>query len=141
MRSRGFLDGVGFLTTLGVGVGLFVRLRMSNWILFLHHTLKLGINVEMIQFLLKLLLKQISCCAPRFPLILTAKFHSLYVEKPEWEILDRPESDILDRPESDVLDRPESDILDRPEPDILDRPESEILNRPESEILTTLQPC
>jgi len=149
VRSRGFLDGVGFLTTLGVGVGLFVRLRMSNWILFLHHTLKLGINVEMIQFLLKLLLKQISCCAPRFPLILTAKFHSLYVEKPEWEILDRPESDILDRPESDVLDRPESDILDRPEsdildrpePDILDRPESEILNRPESEILTTLQPC
>jgi len=40
---------------------------------FLHHTPKLGIPVEMVQFLLKLLLKQISCCAPRFPLALTAK--------------------------------------------------------------------
>jgi len=36
VRSRGFLGGVrvGFLTTLGVGVGFFVRLRMSNWIIF-----------------------------------------------------------------------------------------------------------
>jgi len=32
---------------------------MSNWIIFLHHTLKLGIPVEMVEFLLKLLLKQI----------------------------------------------------------------------------------
>jgi len=39
---------------------------------FLHHTPKLGIPVEMVQFLLKLLLKQIPCCAPRFPFILTA---------------------------------------------------------------------
>jgi len=38
---------------------------------FLHHTPKLGIPVEMVQFLLKLILKQIYCCAPRFPLILT----------------------------------------------------------------------
>jgi len=30
---------------------------MSNWIIFLHHTPKLGIPVEMVQFLLKLLLK------------------------------------------------------------------------------------
>jgi len=36
-----------------------------------------------VQFLLKLLLKQISCCAPRFPLILRAKFHSLYVKESE----------------------------------------------------------
>ena len=128
------MDGAGFLKTLGVGVGLFVRLRMFNWILFLHHTLKLGITVEMVQFRLKLLLKQISCCAPRFPLILTTKFHSLYVEESEWEILDRPESEILDRPESEILDRPELEILERSE--------SEILEMSESDILTpTLQPC
>jgi len=64
---------------------------MSNWILFLNHTLELGIPVAMVQFLLKLLLKQISCCAPRFLLILTAKFHPLYVK--ESEMLER--SDIL----------------------------------------------
>jgi len=29
--------GVGFLTTLGVGVGFFVRLRKSNWITFTSH--------------------------------------------------------------------------------------------------------
>jgi len=50
---------------------------------FLHHTLKLVIPVEMVQFLFKLLLKQISCCVPRFPLILAAKFHSLYVKESE----------------------------------------------------------
>jgi len=38
---------------------------------FLHHTLKLGIPVELVQFILKLLLKLISYCAPQFPLILT----------------------------------------------------------------------
>jgi len=58
---------------------------------FLHHTLKLGIPVEMVQFLLKLLLKQISCCAPRFPLILTVKFHSFYVKESESKILERSE--------------------------------------------------
>jgi len=36
VRSWRFLDGVGFLTTLGAGVGIFVRLRlrMYNWIIF-----------------------------------------------------------------------------------------------------------
>jgi len=53
----------------------------------------LRIPDEMVQFLLKLLLKQISCCEPRFPLILTAKFRFLYVK--ESEILERSESDIL----------------------------------------------
>jgi len=48
---------------------------------FLHHTPKLGIPVEMEQSFSKLLLKQISCCAPRFPFILTVKFHSLYVKE------------------------------------------------------------
>jgi len=36
VKSPRFLGGVGvgFLTTIGVGVGFFVRLRMSNWIVF-----------------------------------------------------------------------------------------------------------
>jgi len=42
----------------GCGVGFFVRLRKSNWIIFLHHTPKLGIPVEMVQFLMKLLLNE-----------------------------------------------------------------------------------
>jgi len=82
---------VGFLTTLGVGVGFFCPTPDAQLDHFLHHTPKLGIPVELAQFLLKILLKQISCCAPRFPLILTADFHSLYVK--ESEILGR--SDIL----------------------------------------------
>ena len=62
VRSRWFLGGVGvgFLTTLGVGVGFFCPTPTSDVQLddFLHHTLKLGIPVEMVRFLLKLLLKQ-----------------------------------------------------------------------------------
>ena len=59
---------------------------------FLHHTPKLGIPVEMVKFLSKLLLKQISCCALRLPFILTVKFHSDVTES---EILENSESDIL----------------------------------------------
>ena len=85
--SRRFLGrvGVGFLTTRGVGAGFFCLTPTPDLQLdhFLHHTPKLGIPVEMVRFLLKLLLKQISCYAPRLPLILTAKFHSLYVEESE----------------------------------------------------------
>jgi len=61
LRSRKeFLGGVGFLTTLGVGVGFFcpTPTRVFNWINFSHHNPKLGILVEMVQFLLKFLLKQ-----------------------------------------------------------------------------------
>ena len=52
--------GVGFLTKLRVGVGflcpnLTLDVHLDN---FLHHTSKLGIPVEMVQFLLKLLLEQ-----------------------------------------------------------------------------------
>jgi len=43
----------------------------------------------MVQFLLKLLLKQNSCCVPRFPLIFTAKYHSLYVKESGSEVLQR----------------------------------------------------
>jgi len=55
-----FLGGVGLLTTLEVGVGFFVRLRLRkfNWIILLHHTSKLEIPVEMVQFRIKILLKQ-----------------------------------------------------------------------------------
>ena len=47
---------------------------------FLHRTPRLGIPVEMVQFLLKLLLKQIFSCVPRCPLIVTAKLHPLSVK-------------------------------------------------------------
>jgi len=88
------LGGVGFLTKLGIGVRFFCPTPTPDVQLdhFLHHTSKLGSPVEMVQFLLKLLLKQISCCIPWFPLILTAKFHSVYVK--ESEILERSESEI-----------------------------------------------
>jgi len=78
IKSQRYLGGVGvrFLTTLGVGVDFFVLTLDVQLDHFVHHTCKLGIPVEMVQFLLKLLLKQISCCAPQFPLILTAKLHS-----------------------------------------------------------------
>jgi len=52
------LAGVGFLTTLGVGVGYFSPTPDVQLDHFLHRIPKLGIPVEMIQFLLKLLLKQ-----------------------------------------------------------------------------------
>jgi len=54
------LGGVGFLTTLGVGVAFFSPTSIPDVQLdhFLNHTLKLGIPVEMVQFLLKLFLKQ-----------------------------------------------------------------------------------
>jgi len=62
VRSRMFLGGVevGFLTTLGVGVGFVCPTPTPGVQLdhILHHTPKLGIPDEMVQFLLKLLLKQ-----------------------------------------------------------------------------------
>jgi len=64
VRSRRFLGRVGFLTTLGVGVARFCPTFLSDSYSgspiesFLHHTPKLGIPVKMVQFLLKILLKQ-----------------------------------------------------------------------------------
>jgi len=46
------------------------------------------LQISLVQIRLKLLWKQISCCAPRFPLSLTAKFHSLYVKELESKILE-----------------------------------------------------
>ena len=55
-ESEFFLGGIGFLTTSGVGVEFFCRnptpeVRLYH---FSHHTPKLGIFVEMAQFLSKL---------------------------------------------------------------------------------------
>ena len=60
VRSRRFLGGVrvGFLTTLGAGVGFFCPTPDAQLDHLLHHTPNLGIPVEMVQFLLKLLLNQ-----------------------------------------------------------------------------------
>jgi len=58
MRSRRFLVGVGFLTTLGVGVGFFCPTPDVQLDHFLHHAPKLRIPVEVVQFLLKLLLNR-----------------------------------------------------------------------------------
>ena len=61
VRVMRFLGGVGFLTKLGGKVGFFCPTPTLDAQLdhFLHHTPKLGIPVEMIQFLLKLWFKQI----------------------------------------------------------------------------------
>jgi len=69
--------GAGFLTTLG----FFCPTPDAQLDHFLRHTSKLGIPVEMVQFLLRLVETGISCCAPRFPQILTAKFHSFYFKE------------------------------------------------------------
>jgi len=87
-RSRRFLGEVGFLTTLGVGVGVgfFCPTPEVQLDHFLHHAPKLGIPVEMVQFLLKLLLKQrILAVYHDFywllvaTKLLSAKLHSVYV--------------------------------------------------------------
>jgi len=59
IRSRRFSGGVGvvFLTTPGVGCFCPIPAPDSQLDHFLHHIPKLGIPVEMVQFLLKLLLK------------------------------------------------------------------------------------
>jgi len=62
------LGGVRFLATLGVGVGFFCPTPKGQLDNFLHHILKLGFPVEMVQFLIKLVETDNSCCVPRFPL-------------------------------------------------------------------------
>jgi len=72
---------------------------------FLHLTCNLGIPVEMVQLRLKFFFETgISCCAPRFPLILTVFIpFMLRSRSRNSEILERSEtvSEILER--SDVL--------------------------------------
>jgi len=90
VRSQRFLGRVGvrFLSTLGIGVGFFCLTLDALLDHFLHHTPNLGIPVEMVQFLLKLLLNQISCCVPQFLLILTAKFHPFQAKELEPKIME-----------------------------------------------------
>jgi len=62
---------------------------MFNWIISY-------ITLLSWDFLLKwYMLKQISCCAPRFSLLLTAKFHSLYFKESEILEMLKLESEIL----------------------------------------------
>jgi len=49
---------IGFLKTLGVGFFCHTPAADVQLDHFLHHTLKLGIPVELVQFLVKFLLKQ-----------------------------------------------------------------------------------
>jgi len=95
------LDGVGFLTILGVGVGFCCpiptpQVKLDNFYITFF---ELGIPIEMVQFLMKLLLKQrILAVYHDFHYVLvatkflTVKFHSGYVK--ESEIVERSESDI-----------------------------------------------
>jgi len=72
---------------------------MSNWIIFYITLLNWEFLFKWYNFFETLVETEISCRAPRLPLILTVKFHSLYVK--ESEILERSESEILER--SDIL--------------------------------------
>ena len=102
--NRSFLGGVGFLTTLGVGVGFFCPTLIAQLDPFSHQTPKLGILLKCYNFFLKLLLKQrILAVYHDFHWLLvatkmlTAKFHSLYVKSRSrkfWK-LSELESDIL----------------------------------------------
>ena len=117
-RCQRFLGGVGvrFLTALGVGVGVRVGLfcqtptpevQLDH---YPHHTSNLGIPVEMVQFLLKLVLKEIILAVFydfHWVLVttklLTAKLHSLYNKESGFGIwvrnFERSESVL----ESDIL--------------------------------------
>ena len=66
----------------------------------------------MVQFLLKLFLKQISFCGPRFPLIIAVNFHSFYVKESGSEILES-RSRVL---ESEILEKLELESDSPPTP-------------------------
>jgi len=93
VRSRRFLRGVGvgFLTTLGVGIFCPTPTSQVQLNHLLHHTPKLGIPVEMVISFEAFVETEISCCAPRFSLILTVKFHSVDVKEWDSKILERSE--------------------------------------------------
>ena len=78
---------------------IFCQILDVKLVHFLHHSPKLGIPVEMVQFISfeTCVETEISFCPARFPLILAAKFHSLYSE--ESENLERSESEILEMSE------------------------------------------
>jgi len=69
IRIRRLLGGVGvrFLTTLGVGVKFFVRLRKSNWIIFYITHLSWEFVIKCTLSFETFVETEISCWAPRFP--------------------------------------------------------------------------
>ena len=92
VRSRRFLGGVGvgFLVTLGVGLDLFVRLRlrMSNWIIFYITLLNWEFLLKWYNFFWNFCLKQRFLAVHHdfhWQLIatklLTAKLHTLYFKE------------------------------------------------------------
>ena len=83
VRSRSFLGGVGFLTTWESDFFVRLWLRMSNWVIFYITHLIWEFLFKWYNFFWNFVETEVSCCAPRFPLILTAKFHSLYVKESE----------------------------------------------------------
>jgi len=67
----------------------FVRLRKSNWIIFYITLLKWEFLLKSYNCFGTFVETEISCCAPRFPLISTVKFRFLDVKESESEILER----------------------------------------------------
>ena len=108
--------GVEFLTTLGVGVVFFCPTPIADVQLdhFLHHTPKLGIPVEMVQFLLKLLLKQtILAVHPDFHWFYKPNFIPFMLRSRSRKFWRRSESGVgnFGKSESEILERSESNIL------------------------------
>jgi len=83
--------GVGFLTTLGVRVDLFVKLQMSNWIIFKITLLNWEYLFKWYSFFWNFCWSRDFLLCTTISIDLTAKFHSLYVKESESE---RPESEI-----------------------------------------------
>jgi len=75
-QSRRFLSGVRFLTTLGVGVGFFCPTPYVQLDHFLHHTSKLGIPVEMVQFPFNAIRYFLVRATQHFPAVSKSSFES-----------------------------------------------------------------
>ena len=108
VRRRRFLGGVRFLTTLGVGVGLFVRPRlwMSNCIIFYIALLNWKFLLEWYNFFWNVCWNRDILLCTTIPTDFnsqidfnsqTAKFHSIDVEESESGVgkIAKSESDIL----------------------------------------------
>jgi len=83
-------------------VRLRLQMRMPSWIIFTSHS-KIGNSCWNGTIYVETFVEtEISCCASRFPVILTAKFHSLYVK--ESEIFERLEILETQSRESKILE-------------------------------------
>ena len=98
------MGGVGFLTTHGVGFFCPTPTPDVQLDHFLHHTRKLGLPVEMVQFLLKLLLKQgFLLCTTISIDFKTNLIHFMLRGRSRVGNFGKVESEILERLESDTL--------------------------------------